>query len=105
MTLAKDFAESRHTRKREQHRAARVFIREAAEDLRAAYNDPEAGLADQRAILADQLRRLSKDERAYGIVLFKDENKRMPDITSLEDLTSLIAFSKLLQGIDFVPKN
>ena len=105
VTLAKDFAESRHTRKREQHRAARVFIREAAEDLRAAYNDPEAGLADQRAILADQLRRLSKDERAYGIVLFKDENKRMPDITSLEDLTSLIAFSKLLQGIDFVPKN
>ena len=106
VTMAKEFAESRHTRKRDQYRAARVFVKEAAEELRAAFNDPEDGIADKRAILADQLRRLSKDERAYGIVLFKDANdNRLPDLTSLEDLNALLNFSKVMGDIDFVPEN
>lgn len=93
---AKVFAEDQHTRKRNQNVAARKFIREGAEMLRQEFNDPNLGSADQRSIIADSMRRLSADDRKYGIMRFKEMNNgRLPRLTSLEDLLMLLELSKV----------
>ena len=96
VNLAQQIAEDRGKTKKEQHIIARKFIKEAATDLRDEFNDPALGGASQLAIVADQLGRLSKEDRAYGIQMFKSYNEgRLPDITSLQNLNAVLEYSKM----------
>jgi len=96
VNLAKEFATSEGKTKKEQHIIARKFIKEAATDLREEFNDPALGGASPLAIVADQLGRLSKEDRAYGIQMFKSYNEgRLPDITSLQNMNAVLEYSKM----------
>jgi hypothetical protein len=96
VNLAKEFSTSEGKTKKEQHIIARKFIKEAATDLREEFNDPALGGASPLAIVADQLGRLSKEDRAYGIQMFKSYNEgRLPDITNLQNMNAVLEYSKM----------
>lgn len=79
---------------------ARKIVKETAIALREEFNDPQLGDADQQAIVADQLRRLDADSRKYGVMRFKQQNDgRLPDIESLDDLIELLEYAKEDMGL------
>ena len=93
--VARNVAESQFVEKKEQHIAARKYIKDVATDLREEFNDPRIGGASELAVVADQLARLSKEERNFGILMFRSYNEaRLPDITSLSDLTAVYEYAK-----------
>ena len=97
--IAKEYASEQPTKK-EEHLTARKIVKDTADALREEFNDPQFGDADQQAIVADQLRRLDGDSRKYGVMRFKQQNNgRLPDIESLEDLTELLEYSKEDMGL------
>ena len=82
--------------KRKQNIFARKGISQATRSLRDDFNDPQYGGASQVAIIVDTLSRLNKDDRKYGIVMFKDNNDgRLPDIRSLEDMMEYAEYCKI----------
>ena len=75
---------------------ARKEIKNVANDLRQEFNDPYLGDVSPAAVLVDELSRLSKEDRKYGIVTFKRNNDgRLPDIRSLEDLMEYAEYCKI----------
>lgn len=95
--VAKEFSEEMHPNdKKEQHLLARKEIRNSAMKLREQFNDPYLGDVSPVAVVVDELSRLSKEDRRYGIVTFKDNNDgRLPDITNLEDLMEYAEYCKI----------
>jgi len=93
--VVKEVAETMHPDStREQHLFARSQLGKVATNLRTEFNDPQIGGASQTAILIDQLSRLNSDDRRYGIVMFKKNNDgRLPDLTSLSDLLEYSEYS------------
>tara|TARA_R100000734_G_scaffold2322_1_gene2397 strand:- start:7 stop:3555 length:3549 start_codon:yes stop_codon:yes gene_type:complete len=97
--IAKEIASEQPTKK-EEHLTARKIVKETAVALREEFNDPQLGDADQQAIVADQLRRLDADSRKYGVMRFKQQNDgRLPDIESLDDLIELLEYAKEDMGL------
>jgi len=75
---------------------ARKEIKNVANELRQEFNDPYLGDVSPAAVLVDELSRLSKEDRQYGIVTFKRNNDgRLPDIRSLEDLMEYAEYCKI----------
>mgnify|MGYP003650789229 CR=1 FL=1 len=82
--------------KKKQNIFARKGVSQAARSLREEFNDPRYGGASEVAIVVDTLSRLNKDDRKYGIVMFKDNNDgRLPDIRSLEDMMEYAEYCKI----------
>ncbi len=97
--IAREIASEQPTKK-EEHLMARKIVKETAIALREEFNDPQLGDADQQAIVADQLRRLDADSRKYGVMRFKQQNDgRLPDIESLDDLIELLEYAKEDMGL------
>lgn len=75
---------------------ARKEIKNVADDLRQEFNDPYLGDVAPAAVIVDELSRMNKEDRKYGIVLFKRNNDgRLPDLRSLEDLMEYAEYCKI----------
>ena len=95
--VIQELADEMHpTDKKKQNIFARKGVSQAARSLREEFNDPRYGGASEVAIVVDTLSRLNKDDRKYGIVMFKDNNDgRLPDIRSLEDMMEYAEYCKI----------
>jgi len=82
--------------KNARHLLARKEIKNVADDLRQEFNDPYLGDVAPAAVIVDELSRMNKEDRKYGIVLFKRNNEgRLPDLRSLEDLMEYAEYCKI----------
>ncbi len=95
--IVQELADDLHpTDKKKQNIFARKGVSQAARNLREEFNDPRYGGASEVAIVVDTLSRLNKDDRKYGIVMFKENNDgRLPDIRSLEDMMEYAEYCKI----------
>jgi len=95
--VVQELAKDMHpTDKTKQNIFARKGVSQAARSLREEFNDPRYGGASEVAIIVDTLSRLNKDDRKYGIVMFKENNDgRLPDIRSLEDMMEYAEYCKI----------
>ena len=95
--VVQELAKDMHpTDKTKQNIFARKGVSQAARSLREEFNDPRYGGASEVAIVVDTLSRLNKDDRKYGIVMFKENNDgRLPDIRSLEDMMEYAEYCKI----------
>lgn len=95
--VVQELAKDMHPNDKEkQNLFARKGVSQAARNLREEFNDPQYGGASQVAIIVDTLSRLNKDDRKYGIVMFKEKNNgRLPDIRSLEDMMEYAEYCKI----------
>jgi len=94
--VVKELVEDKHgdDSKRKQNLFARKLVREAANSIREEFNDPNYGGASQVAIIVDSLQRVNKEDRRYGIQMFKEKNGRIPNIKSLEDMTEYAEYCR-----------
>ena len=94
--VVKELVEAKHgdDSKRKQNLFARKLVREAANSIREEFNDPNYGGASQVAIIVDSLQRVNKEDRRYGIQMFKEKNGRIPNIKSLEDMTEYAEYCR-----------